>query len=278
MRMVCMGCLVKMIIQDVRGEGTRKESNGLTHILDDVIEDTKKDGILSKITGFGKSLYSLAEYGLAGYLTGYVIGGDQSIATQTAEYAMVYYLGLKFCVLMPLMNLIKSKSEDAKEKVKDEKQSAAYYEKIGQFHEYEPKEGIDFKNHAKNYANYYKNVAESLYCDCIEITKKPISKTIRKVVVGTAFCWASSLLLDAGNNIVDLVAINPIEKTLELSHYILQQIEPIQEYLSYSMHEHVGDFNQREMMFVGTTVGMLGCAKSFIKGSYYRIRARVFGE
>lgn len=90
--------------------------------------------------------------------------------------------------------------------------------------------------------------------------------------------WLASLIVDTEVNIIDFVGPNPIEKGLELTHYLLENITPLQHHVSLNAHEHVGDFNQMQMAYVGAVCGIVETARQFLIGNYQRLRAKLKGR
>jgi hypothetical protein len=265
-----------MIVRDVRGKNQAGEANTHTEILEGILEDRIKHKKTTKLRGYLGEVSSLATLAGAGYLAGYAAsGGDHDAATQSAEYATVFYAGFKLGIQTPLRILFRKNHKDIEDKINRERAEAEELEARGEFHRYKPENGLDFKNSGKNFDNLIENAVQSNYWGNLETARKPITRTIRNCLYGAGALWLASLIVDGENNIVDLVGPNPIEKGLELTHYLFGQITPLKDYLTQNAHAHTGDFNQMQMAGIGLASGLITSAKQFIKGKYSQIKARL---
>ncbi|GEM_PF-4573642 len=263
------------IVEDLRGNAISAESNAHTEILEEIIKNATQHKTTTKIKNAASQIYDLLQLAGAGYLAGYVTsGGDHATATKFAEYSTVLWATFKLGVELPSKKLLKKTQKGIEEKVTQEAKKAKLLEEIGQFHTYEPKQGVDFTNHDANYDNRIKKQIQIKYWGNLEGAKKPIRRTLHNAFLGAISVWFASLLVDTEVNIIDLVGPNPIEKGLELTHYLIGKLEPIKDYVSLNAHEHVGDFNQIDMLYVGAAAGVLATAREFIQGNYQRIRAK----
>lgn len=269
--------LVKMVtVQDLRGNGIRQEAIAHTEVLEEIVKSQQHHKTWTKVKGAVGQVYDLLETAGVGYLAGYVVsGGDMDTATQFAEYATVLWAGFKVGVELPLKRLMRKTHRNIEEKVNEEARKAEQLEARGQLHKYKPEQGMDFSNHGSNYDNLIENNVQSKYWGNLEGARKPIRRTARNVMYGAFGMWLASLMVDTEVNIIDLVGPNPIEKGLELTHYLIGQIEPIKDYVSLTAHEHIGDFNQMQMVYIGAAGGILQTAREFIKGNYQRLRTKL---
>lgn len=268
-----------MIVQDLRGKNRRAEANAHTEILERILESRKKHRILNKIVGATGNVYYMAQSAAAGYLAGYVAsGGDIDTATQCAEYSMVLWAGLKLGIELPLMPLIKRTHRNCEDKLDKERMNAEELEEKGQFNRYKPKEGLDFKNHKSNYEKTLENSVQKQYWGNLETARKPVRRTISNCLYGALGFGIVSMIVDGENDVINWVGPNPIERGLELTHYLFGQITPLKDYLTQNTHEHVGNFNQLQMVGVGLVGGLLNSARQFMKGKYQQIMARLKSE
>jgi len=262
-----------MIVNDLRGERIRKEYNNHTEILENIVKKNQKRGILKNINFYTGRVYNLAEMAGIGYLTGYVLGnGDHGVATQFAEYAMVFEFCGDIGVLLPLKKMIEKAQNRAKNNIDEEREKVSRLEKTKGFHSYDPKHGLDFTNHPHNQFNMVENFTQDNYWGNLETARKPIGMAIGNILTYASLFWTTSLIVDIENNIVDILGPNPIQKGLELSHYAFNHLEPLKNYLSFESHKHVGDLNQMQMINLGITYGLIKSAKQFLKGNYQRLR------
>src|SRR3989338_5777152 len=124
-----------MIVNDLRGERIRKEYNNHTEILENIVKKNQKRGILKNINFYTGRVYNLAEMAGIGYLTGYVLGnGDHGVATQFAEYAMVFEFCGDIGVLLPLKKMIEKAQNRAKNNIDEEREKVSRLEKTKGFH------------------------------------------------------------------------------------------------------------------------------------------------
>ncbi len=186
-------------------------------------------------------MYDLVEIAGAGYLAGYVVsGGSIDTETQFAEYATVLWAGVKLGILLPLSGLSRIVRKNAEDNVKEDE-----------------------------------NKVRSRYLSNLEGARRPVQRALQNAAYGAFSVWLASLIVDAGVNIVDLVGPNPIEKGLELTHCVFSHLEPLKNYLSLAPHEHIGDFNQMMMVYIGAAGGIMQTGREFLMGNYQRLRARL---
>ncbi len=265
-----------MIVKDLRGKNRKEEANAHTEMLEEKLEIRKKYRILTRFQRITGQVYDLAETAGAGYLAGYIASrGDLETATQFSEYATVLWGGFILGVAWPLKYLLRKHVRNIEDKVDKERTKADELEIRGQFHKYKPEEGLDFKNHGSNYDNLVENSVQSNYWGNLETARKPVRRAIRNCLYGALGMWFASLIIDTETNIIDLVSPNPIEKGLELTHYLFGQIEPLKNYLTQTTHNHIGDFNQMHMAGIGFVCGALTTTKEFVKGKYQQVRAKL---
>jgi hypothetical protein len=265
-----------MIVTDIRGKNRAQEANAHTELLEGILDSRKKHRILTKVRGVAGQTLGLAQTAGAGYLAGYIAsGGDHDTATQFAEYATVFWAGLKIGVELPLIHLARKGHRNIEDKIEKERIKAEELEARGEFHKYKQEKGLEFENSSSNFDNLMENSVQSKYWKGLETARKPIRRTIRNCLYGAGAMWLASLLVDAETNIIDLVGPNPIEKGLELTHYLFGQITPLRDYLTQTTHNHVGDFNQMQMAGIGVAGGLLTSAREYIRGKYQQVRAKL---
>lgn len=265
-----------MQVTDLRGEELRREANAHTRFLEGIIEDRTQHRTRAKIMQLAENAYSLVEITGAGYIAGYIAsGGDINTATQFAEYAAVLWAGFKIGVQFPLSTLLKKNHKTIEEKIQQEASEANQLARKGMFHKYKPEYGLDFTNSGSNYNRLIGNLIQSSYWSSLETARKPIRRTIKNMVEAGILYWLLSIVVDVETNIIDFIGLNPVEKGLEIAHYVLGNIEPLKNYVSLEAHQHIGDFNQLHVAYIGLAHGILASARQYAIGNYRRAKAKL---
>jgi len=266
-----------MDVADLRDNYTRKNCNAHAALLEDIVENTQKHPSLHAAKDILKQPIVLAEMAFAGYVAGYAVSsGDHSIATQFAEYSAVLYAGYKLGIELPLMHFVKKAQKGIEEKIIAEKTKAETLRKNGEFHKYAPELGLDFKNNPQNLSKV-KNAIQNGYCATLEAAKNPLARTFGKAFSVGLGWYMTSLILDFENNVIDWFAPNPIEKGVEFAHqallYAQAHFPVLKDYLSFSVHKHIGDFNQFQILCTGMACGAYVAVKDCVVGNYHRFNA-----